>query len=147
MPPEPYDEMLSDEAKYESMGEEDRRFGYSVRSKLHPGESAFFEANPNVSGMAAEDNTIILNPGVGPEVNTNAVIENEAFRLFLRDKNRIPEFGLSQEQIEAFQGTSYENNPDALRSTIAARIYSGDPSALATEEQREWLKQFLSGLD
>lgn len=117
--------------------------GYGVRNKLYPGEDDFFRGNPHVSGMAAESNDVILNPYSPPNVNRDAVARNEAFRLMLREHGPTPDFSLSDSQRQAFQGTAYGNNDPALRDTIAARIYSGDPSAAATPDQREWVRNRL----
>lgn len=121
-------------------------FGYNIRNSLHLGEYQFFKSNPHVSGMASEAGDIILNPFSGQGVNYNAVAKNEAFRLLLRDKGVVPEFELTPEQKKAFAGTAYANDENALRGTIAARIYSGDPSARATSQQQDWLAKFLGGL-
>ena len=37
-------------------------FGFKIRTKLFSGEDEFFKNRPEVAGMAAEDDTIILNP-------------------------------------------------------------------------------------
>jgi hypothetical protein len=115
--------------------------GYKVRDKLSKSERAYFKANPAVSGMAAETGDIILNPYAPHEVNKDAVARNEAFRLYLRDSNLDPQFAITDEQRRAFAGTPYEGDDKALRATIAARIYSGDPSAKATPEQTEWVRK------
>lgn len=118
-----------------------RVLGYKVRDTLFGGEDEYFRKNPNIAGMASESGDIILNPYSPPNVNRDAVARNEAFRLFLRDKNLTPNFGLSEEQIRSFSGTAYGSNDDALKQTIAARIFSGDPSANATPEQIDWVKR------
>jgi hypothetical protein len=116
-------------------------FGYGVRDKLFPGEDSYFRSNPKVSGMAAETGDVILNPYAPADVNKDAVARNEAFRLLLRDKKLTPPFDVTDAQRAAFNGTAYANDDAALRSTIAARIYSGDPSAQATPEQKAWVDQ------
>jgi hypothetical protein len=120
--------------------------GYSVRPNLYPGEEAYFRANPHVGGMAAETNDVILNPYSPPDVNRNAVARNEAFRLLLRDRGMTPAFPTTTMQRAQFQGTPYEGNEGAIRETLAARLYSGDPSARATPEQQDWLTRFLRGM-
>jgi hypothetical protein len=58
---------------------------------------------------------------------------NEAARVIMRRKNFQPQFSLTSEQRTAF--ASY-GPPEAVKATVAARILSGDPSALApTAEQ------------
>ena len=118
-------------------------FGHRVRPTLFAGEDQYFRANPNVAGMAAEDGQIILNPYSPDGVNKDAVVKNEAFRLELRKRGISPNFEVTPEQAQAFAGTEYANDPQALKETIAARIYSGDQSAGATTpEQQAWVRNF-----
>ena len=124
--------------------ESDEMFGFQIRNKLHPGEDKFFKDNPNITGMAAETDDVILNPYSDGGVNKKAVAKNEAFRLQLRKQNETPNFNITNEQREAFADTSYGKNEKDLKSTIAARIYSGDPSAKATPEQTKWVESFIS---
>lgn len=121
----------------------DGMFGYQVRPQLFPGEDDYFRANPHVTGMAAETDDIILNPYAPSSVNRDAVARNEAFRLLLRHRGMTPGFPVSEQQRKAFRGTPYDNNETGLRETLAARIYSMDPSAMATPEQEEWVRHFL----
>jgi hypothetical protein len=121
--------------------------GYSVRNDLYPSEHDYFRNNTGVAGMASESGHVVLNPYSPPGINKNAVARNEALRLLLRDKNIVPSFAVTPEQRNAFQGTAYGQNDDALRQTIAARIYSGDPSARATEPQRNWLEVLMGGAE
>jgi hypothetical protein len=114
--------------------------GYKIRNKLFPGEDSYFKNNPNVTGMASESGDIILNPYSSKDINKNSVAKNEAFRLYLKDKNMTPDFEITKEQIEFFKNTPYEGNQKAIKETIAARIYADDPSAKATEEQRKWVR-------
>jgi hypothetical protein len=117
-------------------------FGYSVREP-YPGESQYFKANPNVSGMAAEDDRIIFNP-YSKGVNRDAVGRNEAVRLWLRQHKVTPDFGVTEAQTQQFRGTPYEGDLNALRSTILGRIISGDPSAGdITEQQRAFAESVL----
>ena len=111
-------------------------FGYPLREKLFDGEDHFFSKNRHVSGMAAEDNSIILNP-YSPLSKTelDAVARNEGARLYMRERGITPRFEVTPEQQKFFVGSAYAENPDAMRQTIAARIISGDPSARATPEQ------------
>ena len=123
----------------------DALLGYKIRPNLFPGEDSFFKSNPNTAGMAAETGDIILNPYSPPTVNRDAVARNEAFRLRLRDQGVTPPFALTDQQKSAFSGTPYGSDENALRSTLAARIYSGDPSAMATPEQQLWVQNFFGG--
>jgi hypothetical protein len=118
-------------------------FGYPIRRQLYPGELSYFQANPNVAGMASETNDVILNPYSPATVDRNAVARNEAFRLHLQNLAMTPAFAVTAQQRQSFAGTPYENNETPLRETIAARMYSGDPSARATPEQLQWLRRFL----
>ena len=122
----------------------DKMFGFKIRSKLFPGEDEFFRSRPEVTGMAAEDDSIILNPYSSlSKKEQGLVAQNEALRLKMRKDNFAPEFSVTPEQIKFFEGTEYADNPQAMRQTILARIYSGDPSARATEEQIAALKDYL----
>ena len=125
----------------------ERVYGYPVRSKLFPGEDAYFKANPKTTGMAAEDGSIILNPYSALKQNERAAVaQNEAFRLHMRSKNIIPQFSLTQQQEAFFKGTPYENAHAEKRQTIAARILSGDPSAMATPEQTAAAQEILRSM-
>jgi hypothetical protein len=117
--------------------------GFGVRDSLYPGEEKYFRDNPTVGGMAAETDDIILNPYSPATVNRESVAKNEAFRLHLRKNGIVPTFQLTDEQREFFKGTPYEGNDNLIRETIAARMYSGDPSANATPEQVQWLQQMM----
>ncbi len=115
-------------------------------------ELEFFQKNPNVSGMATEDNRVILNPYSNLSgAEQNAVILNERARLAIRN-NLVPppDFDLTPEQIEAFSqiqnGRPY-GNMRQIRETIAARILSGDPSALnPTADQMHYAQQLREAL-
>lgn len=119
--------------------------GYRIRADLFPGEDSYFKENPHVGGMAAfETGDVILNPYSPPEVNRDAVAKNEAFRLYMRDRGIAPDFPISDEQRAAYGETPYGADDGALRETLAARIYSGDPSARATPEQEEWVRRIMA---
>lgn len=122
---------------------EENLFGYKIRKDLFPGEDTYFSKNPHVTGMAAETGDIILNPHSPAGVNHDAVAKNEALRLLLREKAVIPQFNLTEEQQSYFQGTPYQGRDADSKATIAARIYSQDPSAKATTEQQQWVEQFV----
>jgi hypothetical protein len=97
-------------------------------------ESKFFADNPTVSGMATEDDKIILNPNsnLNPEQQSSVVL-NEAVRLFLR-KGEVPlNFSITPKQRKFFsdlqsKGIPGEQSDEAIRATIIGRIISSDPS-------------------
>jgi len=101
------------------------------------GELEFFKKRPEVAGMATEDNKIILNPfSKNSPAEQQAVAQNEALRLFMKQQGTNPEFKLTDEQNKFFKGTEYEKDQAAAKQTILARILTGDPSAKnATPEQ------------
>ena len=112
-------------------------YGVGLRDVLYPGEDSYFQANPNVAGMAAEDNNIIINP-YSPLSNAEkqAVMVNEAARVHMRrgDAPR-PTFNLTLKQMEKFG--SYSKNMDDIRQTFAARMLSNDPSAIEPTDQQK----------
>lgn len=120
--------------------EEKGYMGYKVREKLYPSEDTYFKSNPNVAGMASESGHIILNPYSSKDINKDAVVKNEAYRLYMRDEKINPSFKVTEDQKKFFKGSSYEKDEKALKQTIAARILSGDPSVNPTREQLEWVK-------
>ena len=124
----------------------DQLFGFKIRTKLFPGEDKFFSDRKEVAGMAAEDNTIILNP-YSPlsKQQLGSVAQNEALRLKMRKEDFTPSIDITDEQKAFFKGSEYENDPKAMRQTIFARIYSGDSSAMATPEQKQAFNKYLSG--
>ena len=135
-----YQQQLADAAQPTSV------YGVGVRD-VYPGEDRYFKDNPHVGGMAAEDNKIIINPYSklsGKE--KQAVMMNESARIHMRQgKMDAPSYDLSPEQTTAFSG--YSKNLDDQKQTIAARILSGDPSALQpTPDQLEYvgkLRKFM----
>lgn len=109
-----------------------------------PSEAEFFRANPHVGGMAAEDDRVVLNPfsSLSP-AELRAVAMNEAARIAMR-KHGAPSFYLTPEQSARFG--SY-GTPEDQRSTVAARILSGDPSAGQSTAQQDdyvrWLRDIM----
>jgi hypothetical protein len=95
-------------------------------------ELEYFKKNPNVAGMAADDNRVILNPYSNrkPEEYQSVAI-NESARILMRQKPEYkPDFELTPQQKSFLDTTTYRNaSEDDRKSTIAARILSGDPSA------------------
>ena len=121
-------------------------YGIGLRPDLYPGEDEYFRKNPNVTGMAAEDDKIIINPySTLTDAEKEAVMLNEAARVHMRRNFESPRFALTPEQQERLGG--YSADEADIRATIAARILSGDPSAgKPTPEQTEYvdrLRQFM----
>lgn len=109
-----------------------------LRSDLYPGEDKYFNENPDVAGMAADDGKVILNPySTNNSVQRQAVYQNESSRLHMREHG-TPSFDLTEKQRSFLDGNSYKDASDEdRRQTILARILSGDSSAQdATDEQR-----------
>ena len=105
---------------------------YAVkRREPYPSEADWFKNHPKgqkTAGMAAEDDAVILNPHMklSPE-NQQSVLTNEAFRVLMRKHQFLrPSFGLTKEQQAAFKDYGPEEDQ---KSTVAARLISGDPSA------------------
>lgn len=102
-------------------------------------ESKFFKANLHISGLAADDDAVVLNPYAPLTAREReSVALNEAARIFMRRHAFCrPDFSLTAEQERALG----EYGPmQAKRETIAARLLSGDPSALtATQKQLEFV--------
>lgn len=116
-----------------------------VRNALYPGEDAYFKANPNVSGMAAEDSRVILNPYSGLSDNERAsVVRNEMARLLMRERGISPGYVVPDEQRQKFSGTPYEGNEQAMKETIAARLVSGDPSVSPANPDQYAFAQYLA---
>jgi hypothetical protein len=99
-----------------------------------------------VGGYAAEDDAVVLNPYSSlsaPE--REAVVRNETARILMRS-GRVPPplFSLTPEQSGRFG----EYGPvEAQRSTVAARLVSGDPSAgRGTPEQLSYAEQLRGHL-
>jgi hypothetical protein len=104
-----------------------------------PSEVKFFRKHPHVEGMAAEDGRAVLNPfSKLTEVQKAAVALNEAARIFMERKRLVPSFGLTRAQADAFAAYGPIT---AQRATIAGRLLSRDPSALApTSEQLAFVR-------
>ena len=102
---------------------------YGMRTP-YKSELTFFKERPEVAGMAAEDNKIILNPfsTLSPQEKM-AVAKNEALRIYMRQNEISPNFDLTSSQQKMFAGTEYEKDPVSAKQSILARILSNDPSA------------------
>lgn len=95
-------------------------------------ELEYFKSNPSVSGMAAEDDKIILNPySKLSKAEKDAVALNEYGRIIMRtNPNFAPNFKLTEEQNKFLNTNTYKNAPEQDKlATIAARLLSNDPSA------------------
>jgi hypothetical protein len=104
-------------------------------------ELNFFRKNKNVGGMATEDGKVILNPFSSlSSAEKEAVALNESARLYMR-KIGAPSFLITDAQKNKFKEYGSE---DDIKSTIAARILSNDPSVSnATDEQIKYVNRFL----
>jgi len=112
----------------------------------YPSERNYFSTNPLTAGMAAEDNKVVMNPFSGlSSGESNAVRNNELARLLMRGNALYqPNFSLTPEQSNNLQGTAYAGAPEnARRETIAARIYSGDPSGGSPTAEQNQLVEAL----
>lgn len=95
-------------------------------------ELEYFKSNPTVSGMAAEDDKIILNPySKLSKKEQDAVALNEYGRIVMRTNPQFaPNFKLTDEQSKFLGSNTYKDAPEQDRlATIAARLLSNDPSA------------------
>jgi len=96
------------------------------------GELEYFKSNPTVTGMAADDNKVILNPySKLSKAEKDAVALNEYGRIIMRtNPNFAPNFKLTDQQSKFLGSNTYKDAPEQDRlATIAARLLSGDPSA------------------
>jgi len=128
---------------------------YPERKELYPGEDAYFKAHPEVGGMAAEDNRVIINPYSSlSDQEKNAVRTNETARLWMRNSEESdrPNMRLKRLQKKAFStindGNAYSQNPQDIRETIIARVISGDASAgKTTRKQRKYAEKLKSKIE
>jgi len=115
----------------------------------HPSEVEWFRSNPTVGGYAAPDDKVVINPitALSPE-EIQALIENESARIFMRQnyaaRPTTQSFPLTERQQRLpYPESAPPREPQhALRSTVAARMLSGDPSAGdATQAQGRFLEE------
>ena len=121
-------------------------FAQSLMREPTASEMEYFRKNPQVGGMATEDNAVIINPESNLTADERrAVAINEASRVLMR-ADGAPTFDLTDQQRAFLDGNTYAKASDSDRkATIAARILSGDPSAgAATPEQQEYVKALRS---
>ena len=124
-------------------------YGYEVRDP-YQGERSFFESNKQVAGMAADDGKITLNP-YSPMTHQQrmSVAQNEAARLWMRDRKFKPDFGFTAEQMKLLSGSEYvkPENQIHMQHTLLARALTGDSSSGAlTKQQQDWLAKLKKGL-
>ncbi len=111
----------------------------SLLREPYESELKYFKKNPQVAGMATEDERVIFNPysSVHPE-HSDSIYQNEASRIFMRKSKNRPKFKLTNQQKKTFK--DYGDEQD-IRETIAARILSGDESSgEATSEQKDYVE-------
>ena len=127
---------------------------HAILAKRYPqrvpteSEVQFFEQNTNVSGMGADDKTVVLNPIAKMAPNAfAAVLKNERVRLFLDESKLNPPITISDKQREIAKswGGPYSSDDSLLRKTIIARILSGDLSLGPYDaSQLEWARRLVS---
>ncbi len=106
-----------------------------------PSETVFFRDHLEVTGMAADDDRVVLNPFANlTDIQRGAVLINEAARVVMRRRPDLqPTFDLTEEQRIVFAGYGLI---DDVRATIAARLLSSDPSAgTPTSAQVEFVQR------
>jgi hypothetical protein len=113
--------------------------------KPFPSELEFFKKNPKVSGMATEDNAVIINPYSSlSDAEKQAVSQNETARVLIRTgKVPKPNFALTKEQTDYLDTSSYykDAKEEDRLATIAARLFTGDPtSGVGTQEQKDYIR-------
>jgi hypothetical protein len=123
---------------------------YKRTRPLYEGEDVYFKSNPQVAGMASEDNYVLLNPySKLSDKEKEAVRVNEAARLYMNAMG-VPNVSLTREQQGNLAGTTYSNaDPMYQQATTLARILSQDKSGgIPTMQQLEAIKPmlFLRGL-
>jgi hypothetical protein len=117
--------------------------------EAYDSEIEYFKNNPNVAGMATEDNKVILNPYSNlKDSEYQAVAINEASRIIMRNPEYQPKFELTEYQKSFLDSSTYRNaSEEDRKATIAARILSGDPSAgAATSEQSVFVKELKKAI-
>jgi|TARA_R110000868_G_scaffold119754_1_gene317736 hypothetical protein len=114
-------------------------------------ELEYFKSNPNVSGMATEDDRIILNPNSKlSKSEKDAVALNEYGRIVMRTNPQFaPNFKLTDEQAKFLSTNTYKDAPEEDKlATIAARLLSGDPSAgTPTIDQLKFVNKLKEYMD
>ena len=120
---------------------------FEIRDQLYPGEIDFFRKNPTTTGMASEDDRIILNPFSNlSDEERQSVITNESWRLYMRKNNIIPNIPITPDQYNYFNNTPYRGDIDAIKQTITSRFLSGDQSVEVTDEQKKTIRNMFKGM-
>jgi hypothetical protein len=128
---------------------------FPVREKLYPGEDTYFKDHPEVGGMAAEDNSVILNPySKLNDAQRGSIVKNETARLWMRNspQSERPSMRLRGSQRKAFDtianGKPYSQDTQDIRETIIARVVSGDTSAgKTTRKQRKYAQELSKKIE
>ena len=115
---------------------------YPLLRKPYDSEDEYMKKNPHVGGMMTEDGKIILNSySKLSDIEKDSVYRNEEARINI-GKFGAPTFQLTDEQNRFLDTTDYKNaNDEQKKSTIAARILAGDPSAKNfTDDQKKYVE-------
>lgn len=110
-------------------------------------ESEFFAENPIVAGYAAEDDRVVLRPGLPPN-HAPIVHALEGARIEMRRNGDSFSAPLTQHQtglLRKWNARHYLSDPVAARQSVVSRIVSGDPSMSPyTPEQQEEAARFAN---
>jgi hypothetical protein len=128
---------------------------YPERKELYPGEEKLFRERPDVGGMAAEDNKVIINPWSPlSDEQKDYVRINETSRLWMRnmEESERPHMRIRRSQKKLFStiqnGKPYSDDPQDIRETIIARVITGDESAgKTTRKQRKYAERLKSKIE
>ena len=120
--------------------------GQVEQREAWPTEVEFFRNRLEVAGIAAEDGRVVLNPFSHLTDDQKAAVAlNEAARVFMLREDIMPVYKITSEQTMAF---STYGSLETVQQTIAARLLSGDPSALApTEEQIAFVRILAEAME
>lgn len=134
--------------EYSSGGWKDKNLNYpEVTIQEEPWANAYFKQHPEVAGMAIGGGMngvdgprrVIINP-YSKNINKEAVLYNERIRHYMEENNfKLP--GVTQQQMDRYKGTAYQNDTLNVGRTEAARYLSGDKHFL-TDEQIDYVKSF-----
>lgn len=117
---------------------------YPMR-KPYPTETAFFLNNPAVSGMAAEDGSVIFNPSWEEKATPHqkqGLYYLEASRHHMKTDNTWMDVEFTPEQEKYFKSMGdkyYSKLGDSTKQTLVSRMIAGDeiPNAPYTQEQEK----------
>lgn len=120
-----------------------------VTIKEEPWVDEYFKNNTNVAGMAIGegmngvngDRRVIINPynaQMSDSTSRASVLLNERLRHVMDQENfSLP--NITKEQIQKYNGTSYQGDTLNIGRTEAARYLSGDPSHNLTGSQKQYI--------